>query len=127
MLTYLCIAISNAPNPTPKKDVQSINCNTKPRTYLNTGNADKSPDTEETEVTNEPYEITYFTTGDMPYRNIFGKGKYDKRTKNYLEIDNGGDTDAVVFLETLDGRKIRHAYICKNSRKDRQQGERTDA
>lgn len=116
MLTYLCIAISNAPNPTPKKDVQSINCNTKPRTYLNTGNADKSPDTEETEVTNEPYEVTYFTTGDMPYRNIFGKGKYDKKTKNYLEIDNGGDTDAVIFLETLDGRKIRHAYICKNEK-----------
>lgn len=116
MLTYLCITISNAPNPTPKKEVQSINCNTEPRTYLNTGNTDKSPNTEEAEVTNEPYEVTYFNTGDMPYRNIFGKGKYDKRTKNYLEIDNGGDTDAVVFLETLNGRKIRHAYICKNEK-----------
>ena len=116
MLTYLCITISNAPSPTPKKDVQSINCNTEPRTYQNTDNAENSSDTGEEEVANEPYDITYFNTGDMPYRNIFGKGKYDKRTKNYLEIDNGGDTDAVVFLETLDGRKIRHAYICKNEK-----------
>ncbi len=116
MLTSLCIAISNAPSPSPKKELQSINCNTEPRTYLNTDNSDNVSDKEETEATSEPYEVTYFSTGDMPYRNIFGKGKYDKRTKNYLEIDNGGDTDAVVFLETLDGRKIRHAYICKNEK-----------
>lgn len=114
MLTSLCITISNA--PVPKKSVQSINCNTEPRTYLNTDNSDDASGKEETEAQSEPYEVTYFNTGDMPYRNIFGKGKYDKRTKNYLEIDNGGDTDAVVFLETLDGRKIRHAYICKNEK-----------
>ncbi len=116
MLTSLCIAISNAPSPSPKKELQSINCNTEPRTYLKTDNSDNVSNKEETEATSEPYKVTYFSTGDMPYRNIFGKGKYDKRTKNYLEIDNGGDTDAVVFLETLDGRKIRHAYICKNEK-----------
>ncbi len=112
----LSIAIPNGSNPTPKRNVQSINCNTEPRTYLKTDNTDISSDTEAAEVMNEPYEVTYFSTGDMPYRNIFGKGKYDKRTKNYLEIDNGSETDAVVFLETLDGRKIRHAYICKSEK-----------
>ena len=110
---FLCIKISNAPEP--KRPFQSINCNTTPPSYLRT-NDDTNNSTMETPQETEPYDVTYFNTGDMPYRDIYGKGKYDKRTKNYLEIDNGGETDAVVFLETLDGRKIRHAYICKNEK-----------
>lgn len=110
---FLCIKISNAPQP--KRPFQSINCNTTPPSYLRTNDDTYNSSAETTQET-EPYDVTDFNTGDMPYRDIYGKGKYDKRTKNYLEIDNGGETDAVVFLETLDGRKIRHAYICKNEK-----------
>lgn len=52
----------------------------------------------------------------MPYRDLFGKGEYNKKAKNCMEIYNGEKTDAVVFIETLDGRKIRHAYIRKNEK-----------
>ena len=113
MIIFLAIGISNAPEP--KHQYQSINSNTTPPTYLNTNNEANNAAMETVQET-EPYDVTYFNTGDMPYRDIYGKGKYDKRTKNYLEIDNGGETDAVVFLETLGGRKIRHAYICKNEK-----------
>lgn len=113
MLIFVGIEIANA--PAPKRQVQTVNCNTNPPTYLHI-NEESNNSTSETTQETEPYDVTYFNTGDMPYRDIYGKGKYDKRTKNYLEIDNGGETDAVVFLETLDGRKIRHAYICKNEK-----------
>lgn len=108
LLISTYITISNAPE---RKPVQTINSNTELKTDDN-----NTLNEEENENTIEPYEVTYFRTGDKPYSGTYGNGKFDKRTKNYLEIDNGGDTDAVVFLETLDGRKIRHAYICKNEK-----------
>lgn len=61
----------------------------------------------------EPYDVAYFNTGDMPYRDYYGKGKYDRRTKNSLRIENGIESDAVVFLESVSGQKVRHVYIKK--------------
>ena len=60
------------------------------------------------------YRTISFSTGDRPYKDYYGKGQFDKRTKNSLKILNGSSTDAVVFLETISGKKIRHVYVCKN-------------
>lgn len=115
IIIILVIIVSASYSDEPK--IQSTNT-TPPTESVESStltSAYNNEDNSEANVT-EPYDITYYNTGDMPYRDFYGKGKYDKRTKNYLEIDNGGETDAVVFLETLDGRKIRHAYICKNEK-----------
>ncbi len=60
------------------------------------------------------YEIVYFKTGDKPYKSFYGNGKYDSDTQNSLFIKNGSYCDAVVFLETLNGKKTRHVYIRKD-------------
>ena len=76
----------------------------------------------ETHVANMPYERTnlpdsskfvHYQTGDLPFKLFYGFGKYDKETMNSLLIKNGSETDAVVFLESLSGSKIRHAYVQK--------------
>ena len=59
------------------------------------------------------YEEAYYDTGDRPYIDYYGKGKYDRRTKNSLRIENGSESDAVVFLESVSGQKVRHVYIKK--------------
>lgn len=61
----------------------------------------------------ETYDVTYYDTGDRPYIDYYGKGNYDRRTKNSLKIENGSESDAVVFLESVSGKKVRHAYIKK--------------
>lgn len=113
IIIFLIIIIRASYSDAPKN--QSTNTTTESVDSSTLTSDYNNEDNPETNVT-EPYDVTYFNTGDMPYRDLYGKGKYDKRTKNYLEIDNGGETDAVVFLETIDGRKIRHAYICKNEK-----------
>lgn len=52
-----------------------------------------------------------FSTGDRPYQSTYGKGNYDNHTQNSLSIKNGSSTDAVVFLERTNGKKVRHVYI----------------
>ena len=71
--------------------------------------------TEETSnATVDPqYTVVYYKTGDRPYQSYYGKGQYDSETHNSLLIKNGSSTDAVVFLETLGGKKVRHVYVCK--------------
>jgi len=59
----------------------------------------------------ETYTTVYFRTGDRPYQSTYGKGNYDSETENSLLIKNGSSTDAVVFLERLNGNKVRHVYI----------------
>lgn len=61
----------------------------------------------------ETYDVTYYDTGDRPYIDYYGKGNYDRRTKNSLKIENGSESDAVVFLESVSGKKVRHVYIKK--------------
>lgn len=60
------------------------------------------------------YEVIWYKTGDRPFIDYYGKGKYDKSSHNVLKIKNGSTSDAVVFLETLSGNKVRHVYICQN-------------
>lgn len=66
------------------------------------------------EPTPEPsYTTIYYKTGDRPYQSYYGKGRYDSDTENSLLIKNGSTSDAVVFLETLSGKKVRHVYVRK--------------
>ena len=57
------------------------------------------------------YNEVSYSTGDRPYQSFYGRGEYDKRTDNSLTIKNEYNRDAVVFLVTTSGRKIRHVYI----------------
>lgn len=72
-----------------------------------------SGDASENGNTEETYDVTYYDTGDRPYIDYYGKGNYDRRTKNSLNIENGSESDAVVFLVSLSGKKVRHVYIKK--------------
>lgn len=60
------------------------------------------------------YEEVYYKTGDRPYQAFYGRGRYDNNTQNSLRIKNGSSCDAVVFLESLNGKKARHVYIRKD-------------
>ena len=60
----------------------------------------------------ETYTEAHYTTGARPYQSFYGKGTYDSNTDNSLTIKNGNGNDAVVFLETTSGKKVRHVYIC---------------
>ena len=84
----------------------------------NTVNANETTTDEPVSSTNyeeEPASFTTisFSTGDRPYKGTYGKGNYDYDTENSLLIKNGSSTDAVVFLERLNGKKVRHVYIRK--------------
>lgn len=66
-----------------------------------------------TEPEPEPVNIVHFNTGDRPYQSTYGRGNYDSNTQNSLLIRNGSSTDAVVFLERTNGKKIRHVFITR--------------
>ena len=59
----------------------------------------------------ESFTTISYSTGDRPYQSTYGKGSYDSQTQNSLLIRNGSSTDAVVFLERTNGRKVRHVFI----------------
>lgn len=61
----------------------------------------------------ETFRTIVYNTGDRPYKSTYGKGNYDGESLNSLKIKNGSDTDAVVFLERLNGKKVRHVFIGK--------------
>ena len=61
------------------------------------------------------YTTVNYNTGDKPYKSYYGNGRFDYDTENSLLIKNGSSSDAVVFLETLGGKKVRHVYICKGN------------
>lgn len=64
---------------------------------------------------NQYYQEIKFNTGDVPYKEYFGKGKFDKESLSELTITNYSSTDAVVILETLEGSVIRNNFIKKES------------
>ena len=76
--------------------------------------ANKEPELEPAPEPEPQYEIVYFKTGDRPYQSFYGRGRYDNNTQNSLRINNGSSCDAVVFLESLNGKKARHVYIRKD-------------
>lgn len=57
------------------------------------------------------YQETTYKTGDIPYKDYFGKGIYDTESLSELTIVNYSPTDAVVLLVTLDGDVIRNNFI----------------
>lgn len=65
------------------------------------------------ESTSSDYTTIQYGTGDKPFADYYGGGIYDRNSRNSLKIDNGSDTDALLFLESLDGKKIRHVYIMR--------------
>lgn len=65
--------------------------------------------------TTPAYTTVNYNTGDKPYKSYYGNGRFDYDTENSLLIKNGSSSDAVVFLETLGGKKVRHVYICKGN------------
>lgn len=83
-------------------------------TYNHTGTNSYEEKDIYVEQTPEPsYTPIYYKTGDRPYQSYYGKGRYDSETENSLLIKNGSTSDAVVFLETLSGKKVRHVYVRK--------------
>jgi hypothetical protein len=72
---------------------------------------DDSDEVEYIAEADNSYNEVHHSTGDRPYQSFYGRGDYDKKTENSLTIMNEYDRDAVVFLETTSGRKIRHVYI----------------
>jgi len=86
----------------------------------NSSNETESPssyssdsDQQMVEQVEEPVNIVHFNTGDRPYQGTYGRGSYDSGTQNSLLIRNGSSTDAVVFLERTNGKKIRHVFITR--------------
>lgn len=80
--------------------------------YYDTAMVEELPNEEEYYAENvNTYNEVQYSTGDRPYQSFYGRGEYDKRTDNSLTIRNEYSRDAVVFLETTSGRKIRHVYI----------------
>lgn len=102
-------------NKTSDSSVRSNNSNT---TITSNNEHNEDVSTQETDniledTTQENYTVVNYDTGEKPYSEFYGNGQYDRATKNSLLIRNGSATDAVVFLETLDGKKIRHVYVKK--------------
>ena len=80
----------------------------------NTEESDYSvEDVQETYTEPEPVRIVQYNTGDRPYQSTYGRGNYDSNTQNSLLVRNGSSTDAVVFLERTNGKKVRHVFIEK--------------
>lgn len=113
ILVIMFILIYNS-SSTHIQESQSTNTETPIKTTEDSvdtysSNYDENSETNSTTT----YEETDYDTGDRPYIDYYGKGKYDRRTKNSLRIENGSESDAVVFLESVSGQKVRHVYIKK--------------
>lgn len=64
----------------------------------------------------EHYSIINFRTGDSPYGNHWGVGKYNPESLSYLLVKNGTDTDAVVVLtDNFTNKPIRNVYVSSMS------------
>lgn len=114
ILVIMFILLMYNSNPSHVKEAQSANTETSRELTENPVSTDFSTYEESSETNSTAtYEDTDYITGDRPYIDYYGKGKYDRRTKNSLRIENGSESDAVVFLESVSGQKVRHVYIKK--------------
>lgn len=67
--------------------------------------------------THEKIEWKSLSTGETPYSNKFGQGKYDKNSLSYIEIANGAKSDAVAMLYDVNRNMVyRHVYITANDK-----------
>lgn len=113
ILVIMFILIYNS-SSTHVQESQSTNTETPIKTTEDSVDTYSSNYAENSETNSTAtYEEAYYDTGDRPYIDYYGKGKYDRRTKNSLRIENGSESDAVVFLESVSGQKVRHVYIKK--------------
>lgn len=63
----------------------------------------------------EPHYVeTFFNTGDIPYKDFFGKGIYDDNSLSELKIINYSSSDAVVLLEHSIKGIIRNVFVKKD-------------
>jgi hypothetical protein len=115
----IIVAISNS-----NQSKSSYNDNySSPSTSSNTSSSDNSYNSPATNTTpiqeyTPPVESEYkgnqLKDGASPLDGCFGKGIYSGNAT--LTIDNGGSSDAIVCLYSVDeGRTIRNEYVRKNS------------
>lgn len=108
------ISTKTVPTTTARKATETkpqiVEAPTKPERASNSSSYKESNSYVEPEPS---YTVKYYKTGDKPYQSYYGKGRYDSETENSLLIKNGSTSDAVVFLETLAGKKVRHVYVRK--------------
>ena len=108
---------SSTPAPTPKYAVaeEPVDTMVLPYDEVEVDTAVYLDEEEYVTEADDSYNEVHHITGDRPYQSYYGRGEYDERTENSLTIMNEYDRDAVVFLETTSGRKVRHVYINANN------------
>lgn len=57
------------------------------------------------------YEVTNYSTGDIPYNEYFGRGSFDDESLSQLEIQNFSNNNAVVLLVNSNGKVIRNNFV----------------
>lgn len=117
IIAVFIIILTATSSPANQSSQKVASNNTSQSSYLEADSAAADTtyydDTANTENASDTYDVTNYETGDRPYIDYYGKGNYDRRTKNSLKIENGSESDAVVFLESVSGKKVRHVYIKK--------------
>ena len=115
----IIVTIFNSNNSSSSySDSSSNNSYTSPSTNYSNDYSDNSPITTPIEENTQPLESQYkgnqLKDGASPLDGCFGKGIYSGNAT--LTIDNGGSSDAIVCLYSINnGRTIRNEYIRKNS------------
>ncbi len=115
----IIVAISNSNKSSSSyNDNSSNNSYTNPSTNNSNDYSYNSPTTTPVEEYIPPVESEYkgnqLKDGASPLDGCFGKGVYSGNAT--LTIDNGGSSDAIVCLYSIEnGRTIRNEYVRKNS------------
>lgn len=115
----IIVAISNSNESSSSyNDNSTNNSYTNPSTNNSSDNSYNSPTTTPVEEYIPPVESEYkgnqLKDGASPLDGCFGKGVYSGNAT--LTIDNGGSSDAIVCLYSIEnGRTIRNEYVRKNS------------
>jgi hypothetical protein len=115
----IIVAISNSNNSSSSfNDSSTDNSYSNPSTNYSNDNSYNSPTTTPIKEYTPPVESEYkgnqLKDGASPLDGCFGKGIY--RGNATLTIDNGGSSDAIVCLYSIEiGRTIRNEYVRKNS------------
>jgi len=115
----IIVAISNSNKSSSSyNDNSTNNSYTNPPTNNSNDNSYNSPTTTPVEEYIPPVESEYkgnqLKDGASPLDGCFGKGVYSGNAT--LTIDNGGSSDAIVCLYSIEnGRTIRNEYVRKNS------------
>lgn len=63
----------------------------------------------------ETYTETVYSTGDIPYASVYGKGRFDNNSLSELVITNYSSSEAVVLLVNMLDVVVRNVYIKNGS------------